>query len=389
LADVEPAHKRWAAWFLERLPEQEGQGRAWGEVCTEYPALIEWLSGLPSERIASVANTGHRFALACGPYGSWSALCERGLEVPLEPPWKSALLWSLGDLSRRAGDLDRALTAAQECTRVHQERGEEREVALSFGLKADVLQAQGELDEALRIRREEELPVFERLGDVRSLAITWGKIADVLQARGELDEALRIYREEVLPDLERLGEVRFCAVCWGKIADVLQVRGKLDEALRIRREEQLPVYERLGDVRARAVTWGKIADVLQVRGELDEALRIHREEQLPVFERLGDVRSLAVTWGKIAVVLQARGDLDEALRIRREEQLPVYERLGDRRGLLVARANLALALLKRNGRGDRDEATELLRLAHAAAEQMRIPEAEIIRQWQQRHGLPE
>jgi hypothetical protein len=53
-----------------------------------------------------------------------------------------------------------------------------------------VFQARGELDEALRIRREEELPVYERLGDVRERAVTWGKIADVFQARGELDEAL-------------------------------------------------------------------------------------------------------------------------------------------------------------------------------------------------------
>ncbi len=81
-----------------------------------------------------------------------------------------------------------------------------------------------------------------------------GKIADILQARGELDEALRIRREEQLPVYERLGDVRSKAVTMGKIADILQARGELDEALRIRREEQLPVYERLGDVRSKAVT---------------------------------------------------------------------------------------------------------------------------------------
>ena len=36
---------------------------------------------------------------------------------------------------------------------------------------------------------------------------TLGKIADVLAARGELDEALRIRREELLPVFERLGDV--------------------------------------------------------------------------------------------------------------------------------------------------------------------------------------
>ena len=61
------------------------------------------------------------------------------------------------------------------------------------------------MDEALRIRTEEQLPVYERLGEVRLVAITRGKIADILQARGELDEALRIRTEEELPVYERLG----------------------------------------------------------------------------------------------------------------------------------------------------------------------------------------
>ncbi|MFM9960092.1 MAG: tetratricopeptide repeat protein, partial [Planctomycetaceae bacterium] len=157
----------------------------------------------------------------------------------------------------------------------------------------------GEYHECLQIARNQALPIIPT-DDKRSQAFAWSLIADVLQSRGELDEALRIRREEQLPVYERLGDVRSRAVTMGQIADILQSRGELDEALRIRREKELPVYERLGDVRSRAVTMGKIADILQSRGELDEALRIRREEQLPVYERLGDVRSRAVTMGKIA-----------------------------------------------------------------------------------------
>ncbi len=53
-------------------------------------------------------------------------------------------------------------------------------------------------------------------------AVTQGKIADILQARGELDAALRIYREEELPVFERRGDVRLRAVAQSKIADILQ-----------------------------------------------------------------------------------------------------------------------------------------------------------------------
>src|SRR5258705_4833398 len=49
-------------------------------------------------------------------------------------------------------------------------------------------------------------PLFGSLGDVRSRAVTLGKIADVLAGRGETDEALRIRREEELPVFERLGD---------------------------------------------------------------------------------------------------------------------------------------------------------------------------------------
>ena len=235
--------------------------------------------------------------------------------------------------------------------------------AVTQGQIADILVTRGELDEALRIRTEEQLPVFEQLGDVRSRAITQGEIADIFEARGELDEALRIRTEEELPIYERLGDVRSRAITQGKIADILVTRGELDEALRIRARGraaclrptrrrslardragqdcrhsrdprrarrgaahpdrgELPVYDRLGDVRSRAITQGQIADILVTRGELDEALRIRTEEQLPVFEQLGDVRSRAITQGQVADIFEARGELDDALRIWIDEVLP-------------------------------------------------------------------
>ncbi|TCJ12276.1 hypothetical protein EZJ19_13135 [Parasulfuritortus cantonensis] len=263
----------------------------------------------------------------------------------------------IADILQDRGQLDEALRIrTEEQLPVFERLGDVRSKAVTQGQIADILQDRGQLDEALRIRTEEQLPVFERLGDVRSKAVTQGKIADILQARGQLDEALRIRTEEELPVYERLGDVRSKAVTQGKIADILQDRGQLDEALRIRTEEQLPVFERLGDVRSKAVTQGQIADILQDRGQLDEALRIRTEEQLPVFERLGDVRSKAVTQGQIADILQDRGQLDEALRIRTEEELPVYERLGDVRSKAVTQGQIADIL---QARGQLDEALRI------------------------------
>src|SRR5262249_48843427 len=78
---------------------------------------------------------------------------------------------------------------------------------------------------------------FEKLGDAHSLAVTKGKIANILAARGDLDAALKIRTEEQLPTFEELGDVRELAVTKGQIAGILYRRGDLDAALKIRTEE--------------------------------------------------------------------------------------------------------------------------------------------------------
>ena len=52
--------------------------------------------------------------------------------------------------------------------------------------RAEIAYQRGDYDEALRIRREVQLPVYERLGDTRDAALTWGNIADIAYQRGRL-----------------------------------------------------------------------------------------------------------------------------------------------------------------------------------------------------------
>jgi hypothetical protein len=55
----------------------------------------------------------------------------------------------------------------------------------------------GDYDEVLRIRRDIELPVHERLGDIRETAVTWGKIADIAHQRRDYDEAALLRLKEL------------------------------------------------------------------------------------------------------------------------------------------------------------------------------------------------
>ena len=58
---------------------------------------------------------------------------------------------------------------------------------------ATLLYRMGELDEALRIRRDEELPVYEKLGDVRERAVTQTKLGMGLALKGDVASARRLW----------------------------------------------------------------------------------------------------------------------------------------------------------------------------------------------------
>ncbi|WFE96819.1 tetratricopeptide repeat protein [Micromonospora sp. WMMD987] len=212
----------------------------------------------------------------------------------------------------KRGQPDRAEHLLWHAQRLFTKAGSEREATICHGRIADIFQQRGDYNEALRIRNDIELPVYQRLGDTREIAITQGKIAEILRQRGDYDGALHIRRNIELPVYERLGDTREAAICHGEIAEILYLRGEFDEALRIRNDIELPVYQRLGDTRATAICQGNIADILQQRGDYDGALHIRRNIELPVYQRLGDTRETALTQGKIADILHQRGDHDEA-----------------------------------------------------------------------------
>jgi tetratricopeptide (TPR) repeat protein len=315
-------------WFIQRLREtgDDAPARRWREIGCELPALKHWLAQMPDARRMEALHVGGLYAVLNGPYLWWADFC-KPLTRSRDAEVRSRAQWILGNAQLRMGALDAALATArsmQKLDRVAANAARDADArdrrlesaALAASLEAYIHQLRGELDEALRIRRDECLPVFERLGCVRQCAVTMGFIADILKDRGELDEALRKC-EAAKNQFAKIDDVRHVASMWGEIASIRQSRGESDEALRIWRDECLPVYERLGDVRERAVTMGSIADILQGRGDLDEALRIERGECLPVFERLDDVRERAASMTRIADILYRRGAPEDGAEIER------------------------------------------------------------------------
>ncbi|MCK6515457.1 tetratricopeptide repeat protein [Myxococcota bacterium] len=255
--------------------------------------------------------------------------------------------------------------------------------------RALTLKDQGAFDEALRIWRQEVLPVYGSPDDAHPRANVLTHVADVLCAQGQHDEALQLLRGEVLPLFERAGDPRGCANVMLQIADVFTAQGRPDCAITLLEEEVLPTYERLGDERSKAVTMGRIAENLQTRGFLDEALEIWRDVELPIFERLGDEVERAKILGMIAGLYGVRGQVDEALGIWREDVLPALVAAGARREVCRAQANVAALLIERGRPEDLPEARALLLAAEATALELNLStELQSLRGWFSKVGLP-
>lgn len=358
------ARKRLNQWFLRRLParspsESELQRGNWQAVGAEQEALIEWLAGLTSAELLQAVRDGAGYAQQAGPFLTWAEHCERGLAQPeLSPDDRATLLEVCCRLLFRGGQLETAESRARALRTLASERMNERDGALASAQLADILQTRGRIEEALRIRYEEVLPVLAKLGDIHQYATVMGRIAESHQRQGRFDEALRIRVEEELPTYKKLKDDLAYAMTMRGIAAIHKSRGQLREALRILQKECLPTFERLHDARARATTLSQIADLYRSLGRLKEALSIYRDEELPAFETLGDIRSRAKAMDQIANIHQDRDQLEEALRILREECLPTFTRLGDVRSRAVTLSKIA-GIHQR--RGQREEALRILR----------------------------
>jgi tetratricopeptide (TPR) repeat protein len=196
----------------------------------------------------------------------------------------------ISDIDAAQGRPDDAIAGYEEACRLATSRGADRDIAVFRGQIADILQARGDLDEALRIRQEEQLPVYERLGDVHSRTATMGKIADILQARGDLDEALRIRQEEQLPVYERLGDVAGIIAVKLKTARIAVAKDIADQETFDRAIEDLSQAYRLAKQLTRldaiCATADELGSLLAAAGE-NEPARALLTEAWDGYRKLG------------------------------------------------------------------------------------------------------
>jgi tetratricopeptide (TPR) repeat protein len=184
------------------------------------------------------------------------------------------------------GDLKHAERLLHQAHQAFTTAGSDGEAATCQGTIADILFQRGDYDEALRIRREVQLPVFERLGDTRSAAVAWGKIADILYQRGDYDEAAELHLKalqvyETLGDLDGVASAK-----WG-LAQIELAREDYNTAFPLL-VDSFRLLQQLQRPDGVAVVGNMLGQILLAAGEPEQAITV-LNVSLGAAERTGEV----------------------------------------------------------------------------------------------------
>jgi tetratricopeptide (TPR) repeat protein len=269
----------------------------------------------------------------------------------------SATIGSLANALRNTGGHDEALSLAEECVRIQEKLGNQREVAADHGRCASILMAAGRYDEA-DARYDLSLAAARQAGDKELEATTFQHQGILADNRNHLDRATRLYQQALQLFQEagdqgsmmrtynllgvaehkarRLAEARAwygksrelavqlnnqpgIAQAGGNIAIVCQQEGEAarergDEPAARRHfeearrsvEESLQVWQAQQNKPYEAASLSQLAQIHLRLGDLDAAER-HAHAAREIGESLG-LKEAVVDYNTLSEIAQARGD---------------------------------------------------------------------------------
>jgi CHAT domain-containing protein/tetratricopeptide (TPR) repeat protein len=256
------------------------------------------------------------------------------------PPYvRIHTLSEMGDAYRQLGDLRQALEVLSEAREIAAET-ENRLESLHLSLQTGVVyQLMGLPDRALVAYQEGQVAA-DTLGIGEESRGARFAQADVLEAQGEGEEALRLIDEVIASDLEQ-GFQPYLAADYINRGNALTGLGRLEEG----REAYQEGIDLAGGLDLKDELWRGylgMADNLEQEGQLDSA-RVHNDLAIETLEQMGSVElsegTKASLVGKRAFVYEAQINLLAKLHDREPEA--GYEA----EGFAVAERGKARALL--------------------------------------------
>ena len=243
------------------------------------------------------------------------------------------------ELGRRTGLLEPALRFMRVAGEWAESRGDKAGLHASLGNQALILQAWGQLDQAMALHKEQER-ICRELADKAGLQASLGNQALILKAWGQLDQATALLREEERICRE-LADKAGLQASLGNQALVLKDWGQLDQAMALLKEQER-ICRELADKAGLQRSLGNQALILHAWGQLDQAMALHKEEER-ICRELADKAGLGRSLGNQAVILKAWGQLDQAMALHKEGER-ICRELADKAGLQASLGNQAVIL---------------------------------------------
>jgi tetratricopeptide (TPR) repeat protein len=262
----------------------------------------------------------------------------------------------------RIGDLLSAMNRQQAALRIRsglvkhfRETSDRFSLQAALGDYASILELREDLKSALPLYREQELLCRELLAsatgkpdsefgqrEIKSgLQIAVAGQAAILYAQGDLDRAMALYREQESLCRE-LGNNKGISSALGGQASILYARGDLKGAL-----APLENYERIcreqGDKYGQATSLGNQALIVKDHGDLDDAMALLGAQER-LYRELGHQPGISNSLGNQATILSGRGDLTGAMA-RYKEQERICREVDHQDGLAISLANQAVVLI--------------------------------------------
>ena len=234
----------------------------------------------------------------------------------------------------------------------------------------------GYWDEAIR-RGEQGARAAEAAGDEDEAVRLTGDAAMLHRWRGEYEAARRAYDRALAVSRQR-GDEGNVAAFLRQLGIIAYAQGDYAEARQLY-GESLEIAKKIGSQSNIARSLHHFGLLAQKQGELGEARRFYNES-LEIKTTLGDQRGIASTLRELGRLTQTQGEFGKARRLY-GESIAINRKLGDQRGIADCLRELGL-LAKIEG--DREEAARLLQEALRIYEQLRSPEAEMVRRFLER-----
>ena len=217
-----------------------------------------------------------------------------------------------------------AIAAAEAAASIYRDLGDERGLADTINLRANVAYFEHRLEDAEALYRE-ALEIHRRLGSRAGMMTLHNNLANLRSLAGDLDgaealygEALSIAREISHAAGEARGLYNLGFVAWR--------RGDLGRARQLY-ETSLEIARRIGDRRRTTSCLNNLGLVLQRLGKLEEA-EAATAESLTLAREAGNAQNVARRLGNLGHLRLRRGDIPSAARDL-EEALALLDDLDD------------------------------------------------------------